>query len=38
MAAYNSGPGTVQNAVKRTGYADYWQLYKRNVLPNTKEI
>ncbi len=33
MAAYNSGPGTVQSAVKRTGYADYWQLYKRNVLP-----
>jgi membrane-bound lytic murein transglycosylase D len=33
MAAYNSGPGTVQNAVKRTGYADYWQLYGRNVLP-----
>ncbi|HYA24076.1 MAG TPA: LysM peptidoglycan-binding domain-containing protein [Terriglobales bacterium] len=33
MAAYNSGPGTVQNAVKRTGYADYWELYKRNVLP-----
>ena len=33
MAAYNSGPGTVQNAVKRTGYADYWQLYRRNVLP-----
>ena len=33
MAAYNSGPGTVQNAVKRTGYADFWQLYKRNVLP-----
>ena len=33
MAAYNSGPGTVQSAVKRTGYADYWQLYRRNVLP-----
>jgi len=33
MAAYNSGPGTVQNAVKRTGYADYWELYRRNVLP-----
>jgi len=33
MAAYNSGPGTVQNAVKRTGYADFWQLYRRNVLP-----
>jgi membrane-bound lytic murein transglycosylase D len=33
MAAYNSGPGTVQSAVKRTGYADFWQLYQRNVLP-----
>lgn len=33
MAAYNSGPVTVQNAVKRTGYADFWQLYNRNVLP-----
>lgn len=33
MAAYNSGPGNVQQAVKRTGYADFWQLYKRNVLP-----
>jgi membrane-bound lytic murein transglycosylase D len=28
MAAYNSGPGTVQHAVERTGYADFWQLYK----------
>jgi membrane-bound lytic murein transglycosylase D len=33
MAAYNSGPGTVQSAVKRTGYADFWELYHRNVLP-----
>ena len=33
MAAYNSGPITVQNAVKRTGYADFWELYSRNVLP-----
>ena len=33
MAAYNSGPGTVQNAVKRTGYADFWELYRRDVLP-----
>src|ERR1017187_3354418 len=33
MAAYNSGPGTVQSAVKRTGYADFWQLYRRNALP-----
>src|SRR5215469_11028651 len=33
MAAYNSGPGNVQQAVKRTGYADFWELYQRNVLP-----
>ena len=33
MAAYNSGPGTVQSAVKRTGYSDFWELYRRNVLP-----
>jgi membrane-bound lytic murein transglycosylase D len=34
MAAYNSGPGTVQRAVQRTGYADFWELYRRNVLPD----
>src|SRR6202163_1213159 len=33
MAAYNSGPGTVQAAVRRTGYPDFWELYRRNVLP-----
>ena len=33
MAAYDSGPGTVQHAVERTGYADFWQLYKLNALP-----
>ena len=33
MAAYDSGPGAVQQAVERTGYADFWELYKRNVLP-----
>src|SRR5215469_4132615 len=33
MAAYNSGPGNVQQAVQRTGYADFWELYKRDVLP-----
>ena len=33
MAAYNSGPGTIQHAVKRTGYADFWELYNRDVLP-----
>jgi membrane-bound lytic murein transglycosylase D len=33
MAAYNCGPGNVQAAVRRTGYADFWELYKRDVLP-----
>src|SRR5258708_3493377 len=33
MAAYNSGPGMVQAAVRRTRYADFWELYRRNVLP-----
>ena len=33
MAAYNSGPGNVQAAVRRTGFADFWELYHRNVLP-----
>jgi membrane-bound lytic murein transglycosylase D len=33
MAAYDWGPGYVQRSVMRTGYADYWELYKRNVLP-----
>src|SRR3954468_13229592 len=33
IPAYNSGPGNVQQAVKRTGYADFWELYRRNVLP-----
>ena len=33
MAAYDWGPGNVQRAVERTGYADFWELYRRNVLP-----
>jgi membrane-bound lytic murein transglycosylase D len=33
MAAYDWGPGNVQRAVQRTGYADFWELYRRNVLP-----
>jgi membrane-bound lytic murein transglycosylase D len=32
IAAYNTGPGNVQKAIERTGYADFWQLYRRNVL------
>ncbi len=39
MAAYDWGPGKVQRAVQRTGYADFWELYQRNVLPaETKEL
>jgi membrane-bound lytic murein transglycosylase D len=33
MAAYDWGPGYVQRAVARTGYADFWQLYRHNALP-----
>lgn len=33
MAAYNSGPLTVTRAIERTGYADFWELQKRGVLP-----
>ncbi|HEY1808428.1 MAG TPA: LysM peptidoglycan-binding domain-containing protein [Acidobacteriaceae bacterium] len=33
MAAYDWGAGNVQRAVERTGYADFWELYRRNNLP-----
>jgi membrane-bound lytic murein transglycosylase D len=33
MAAYDWGPGYVQRAVARTGYADFWELYRHNALP-----
>lgn len=33
MAAYNCGPGCVSSGVRRTGYADFWELRRRNVLP-----
>jgi len=33
MAAYNSGPLNVARAVERTGYADFWELQRRNALP-----
>jgi membrane-bound lytic murein transglycosylase D len=33
LAAYNCGPGTVEKAVERTGYADFWELRARGVLP-----
>jgi len=33
MAAYNCGPGCVERAVERTGYADFWDLRRLNALP-----
>jgi membrane-bound lytic murein transglycosylase D len=33
MAAYNCGPVAVARAVERTGYADFWELRNRHVLP-----
>jgi membrane-bound lytic murein transglycosylase D len=37
MAAYNCGPGCVQWAVQRTGYADYWKLREMHALPRDTE-
>jgi membrane-bound lytic murein transglycosylase D len=33
IAAYNCGPGVVERAVERTGYADFWELRAAGVLP-----
>ncbi len=33
MAAYNSGENRVDSAIAKCGYADFWELYKRNLLP-----
>lgn len=33
MAAYDWGPGNIQRVVQRTGYADFWELYRRNTMP-----
>ena len=33
MAAYDHGTGNIQREVQRTGYADFWELYKRRELP-----
>src|SRR5262249_42584980 len=32
MAAYHTGPGNVERAIERTGFADYWGLVKRGTL------
>ncbi len=31
MAAYNSGPGAIERAVERSGYADFWELRARRM-------
>ncbi|MGH9823236.1 MAG: transglycosylase SLT domain-containing protein [Blastocatellia bacterium] len=33
MAAYNAGENRVDEAVARCGYADFWELHRRNLLP-----
>ena len=33
IAAYNCGPGNVEKAVARTGYADFWELRARHAIP-----
>ncbi len=33
MAGYDWGTGNVQRAVEKTGYADFWELYRCNNLP-----
>ena len=33
IAAYDCGPGVIESPVARTGYADFWELRRRGVLP-----
>lgn len=33
MAAYNAGPLSVQSAIERTGYANFWKLRELHALP-----
>ncbi len=37
LAAYDSGPVTIQKAVEKTGYADYWTLRRLGALPKETE-
>ncbi len=37
MAAYNCGPGNVQKAIEKTGYADFWTLRQLGALPKQTE-
>jgi membrane-bound lytic murein transglycosylase D len=33
IAGYNCGDGCVERAVQRTGYADFWEIRRRNAIP-----
>ena len=33
MAAYDHGAGNIQKEVSKTGYGDFWELYRRHELP-----
>lgn len=33
MAAYNSGENRVDSAIARCGYADFWEIHRRGLLP-----
>ncbi len=37
LAAYNSGPVTIQKAIEKTGYADFWMLHRLRALPTETE-
>jgi membrane-bound lytic murein transglycosylase D len=36
LAAYDAGSLTVARAIERTGYADFWQLYRLNAFPSAE--
>ncbi len=37
LAAYNCGPVTIQKAIEKTGYADFWTLRQLRALPRETE-